>query len=99
MNNIYLSLFTLPLGFALGIFYFSSLWLTVRKLPTIKWPIRLFIGSYLGRMGITVVGFYLIMAGHWERPLIGLVGFMVARSILVNHWGLQQPLWQQSKQK
>jgi F1F0 ATPase subunit 2 len=85
MNNIFHLFIPLLGGFSLGIFYFGSLWITVRQLPSTQMPIRLFIGSYLGRMGIALLGFYMIMNGHWERSLIGLLGFLLARTVLVNH--------------
>jgi len=84
MNNIFHLLIALISGFSLGIFYFVSLWVTVRKLPTTQMPIRLFIGSYLGRISITLLGFYLVINGHWERALVGLLGFLLARILLVN---------------
>ena len=73
-------------GIILGIFYFGSLWITVRQLPTTAYPVRLFIGSWLGRMVITLLGFYLVMNGQWQRVLICLAGFIVARIILTSFW-------------
>ena len=73
-------------GFILGIFYFASLWITVRQLPTTAYPVRLFIGSWLGRIVITLLGFYLVMDGQWQKALICLGGFILARIILINFW-------------
>ncbi|ERT09570.1 N-ATPase, AtpR subunit [Lyngbya aestuarii BL J] len=73
-------------GIVLGTFYFTSLWITVQQLPTTLWPLRLTIGSLLGRMGIVLLGFYLIIDGEWQRALIGLVGFLVARTLLIRRW-------------
>lgn len=73
-------------GIILGIFYFGSLWITVRQLPTTAYPVRLFIGSWLGRMAIALLGFYLVMNGQWQRVLICLAGFIVARIILTSFW-------------
>ncbi|MEB3181898.1 MAG: ATP synthase subunit I [Nostocaceae cyanobacterium] len=84
MNNIFHLFIALLSGFILGIFYFVSLWVTVRQLPTTQMPIRLFIGSYLGRISITLLGFYLVINGHWSRALVGLLGFLLARILLVN---------------
>ncbi|QIZ72804.1 ATP synthase subunit I [Oxynema aestuarii] len=69
-------------GFALGLFYFGSLWVTVRQLPTTQWPIQLIIGSLIGRLTIALLGFYLIIDGQWQRALLGLLGFILARFIL-----------------
>ena len=55
-------------GTALGAFYFTALWHTVRQLPTAKSPARLMIGSFIIRMVVVLIGFYLVMGeGHWER--------------------------------
>ena len=74
-------------GAALGCFFFGSFWITVRQLPTTGWPIRLIIGSYFGRMAIAFLGFYLIMQGDWQRAVAGLLGFLIARFVIVR--GLQ----------
>ena len=82
-------LIPLPFGFVLGLFYFGSLWITVRQLPTTQWPIRLFIGSYLGRIGISLLGFYIVLQAGWPAALVGLLGFLGARSLLIRRWGPQ----------
>jgi F1F0 ATPase subunit 2 len=74
-------------GVVLGIFYFGSLWITVQQLPTTAYPVRLFIGSFIGRMAVTLIGFYLVMNGQWQRVLICLVGFVGARILLTRFWG------------
>ena len=73
-------------GVALGSFYFGSLWMTVRQLPTTAYPTRLFIGSWLCRIIITLLGFYLVMNGQWQRALICLGGFVTARIVLTHFW-------------
>jgi len=70
-------------GAALGGFFFGSLWLTIRQLPTTAWPIRLVIGSYFGRMAIALLGFYLIIQGDWQRAIAGLLGFIAMRFLFV----------------
>ncbi len=90
MDNIIYLLIALPLGFTLGIFYFVNLWITVRQIPTTQWPFRLIVGSFVGRTSITILGFYLIMDGNWQRMLISLLGFVLARSILIKYWQPKQ---------
>ena len=70
-------------GMGLGLFYFGGLWLTIRQLPTCRWPVPVLLGSYVGRMAVVLVGFYFVMGGRWERVLACLVGFMMARFLLV----------------
>ncbi len=79
-------------GSILGVFYFGSLWITVRQLPRTTYPIRLFIGSWLGRLAVTLLGFYLIMDGQWQRVITALVGFIAARIWLTNLWHPQRSL-------
>ncbi|MBP0000468.1 MAG: ATP synthase subunit I [Cyanobacteria bacterium SID2] len=74
-------------GVLLGLFYFYSLWLTIKQIPTTAYPIRLTIGSLLGRLAITLIGFYIIMDGQWYRALICLFGFIVGRTILTRTKG------------
>jgi F1F0 ATPase subunit 2 len=71
-------------GMGLGLFYFGGLWLTLRQLPTCRWPAPLLLGSYVGRTGVVLVGFYLVMGGRGERVLACLVGFIMARFLLVS---------------
>lgn len=70
-------------GAALGIFFFGSLWFTVRQLSNTGWPIRLVIGSYIGRMAIALLGFYLIIQGDWTRAIAGLAGFLTVRFVMI----------------
>ncbi|PMB46373.1 ATP synthase subunit I [Fischerella thermalis CCMEE 5330] len=90
--NIFHGLLVLPLGFALGIFYFSCLWLTVKRLPRSQHPILLIIGSGVARLGIALLGFYLIAAQQWQFLLIALLGFLLARSLLIARWRPQTRL-------
>lgn len=71
-------------GAGLGLFYFGGLWLTVRRLPDSRVPALLFLGSFAGRLAVTLLGFYLVMDGRWERMLICLVGFLMARQLLIS---------------
>lgn len=86
MNTLLHSLLVLPLGFALGIFYFSCLWFTVRHLPRSQHPVLLMVGSGVVRLSIALLGFYFMVGGEWERLLIALLGFLLARSLLIARW-------------
>jgi F1F0 ATPase subunit 2 len=74
-------------GIGLGSFYFGALWLTVRRLPTARRPFLLTFFSFLVRLGVTMLGFYLAMGGHWERLLVCLLGFVGMRNVLTHIWG------------
>lgn len=85
-DNLLLILLAFCVGVALGCFYFSSLWITVRQLPTTTFPLRLFLVSWLFRIVITLLGFYVVMNGQWQKALICLAGFITARVVLINLW-------------
>ena len=68
-------------GVGLGLFYFGGLWLTVQQLLTIRRPVALLLVSYMGRIGVTLLGFYVVAGGHWERLLVCLLGFLIIRGI------------------
>jgi F1F0 ATPase subunit 2 len=80
-------LLALAAGAAIGAFYFGGLWLTVRGLTRARWPAALTLGSFLGRMGFGLVGFYLVAGGRWERLLPCLLGFIGARIALTRLLG------------
>jgi len=83
MNENFYFIWAFIAGAALGILFFGGLWLTVKKTVTIKNPAILLLGSMLLRTGITLVGFYYISQGDWQRLLICLAGFIAARFIVI----------------
>lgn len=73
----------LIVGILLGIFFFGGLWWTTKRGLVSKYPALWFLGSLLIRIGITVTIFYFISRDHWERALFCLLGFIIARSIIM----------------
>jgi F1F0 ATPase subunit 2 len=71
------------IGLALGGLFFGGLWWTVRRLAASNQPAMLFMVSFLLRMGVTVSGFLLIGRGDWKRLVICLVGFVMARIVVI----------------
>jgi F1F0 ATPase subunit 2 len=69
-------------GALLGAIFFGGLWWTVRKGFSSEQPALWFFGSLLLRTGITLAGFYFIARGHWERLLVCLLGFVLARLVV-----------------
>jgi F1F0 ATPase subunit 2 len=69
-------------GVLLGGMFFGGLWWTVRKGVSFKQPALWFFGSLLLRMSIALAGFYFVSGGHWERLLVCLLGFVLARLIV-----------------
>jgi F1F0 ATPase subunit 2 len=84
MINEYLNMvLALIAGVLLGAVFFGGLWWTVRKCVSSKKPALLFFCSFLLRMGFVLAGLYFIARGHWERLLICLLGFIIARLIVM----------------
>ena len=70
-------------GGALGAIFFGGLWWTVRKGISSPCPALWFLGSMLLRMSIALAGFYFVGRGQWERLLICLLGFVMARLVVM----------------
>lgn len=66
-------------GALLGAIFFGGLWWTVRHAATFRQPGASVFASWLLRMGITLVGFYVVADGQWQRMLLCLLGFTLAR--------------------
>ncbi|MGA1622853.1 MAG: ATP synthase subunit I [Synechocystis sp.] len=77
---------TLLLGFGLGLGYFSFLWVTVQRLPRTRHPILLMVGSGLARLGIALIVLYLLAWDYWPRLVAALLGFLLARTLLIARW-------------
>ena len=83
MNEILILVFDLVMGVLIGIIFFGGLWWTVRKGLASKQIMLWISGSLAVRMSIALVGFYFIGANHWERMLVCLLGFIIARVIVM----------------
>ena len=69
-------------GLSLGAIFFGGLWWTVREGLSSKRVALWFLGSLLVRMSVTLVGFYIVSGHHWERFLLCLLGFTMARGLV-----------------
>jgi F1F0 ATPase subunit 2 len=83
MNNFLLLALALVAGLVLGAIFFGGLWWTVRKGISSKSPALWFLGSMLLRMGIVLAGFNFIGRGDWQRLVVCLLGFIIARIIVM----------------
>jgi F1F0 ATPase subunit 2 len=81
MNDAWLLAWTA--GGALGLMFFGGLWWTVRKGAASRRPALWFFSSLLLRMGLTMAGFYGVSGGQWERMLLCLLGFVMARPLVI----------------
>jgi F1F0 ATPase subunit 2 len=83
MNETLSLVLALVTGVLLGVMFFGGLWWTVRKGVSSRRPALWFFGSLLIRMSIALAGFYFVTGGHWERLLLCLLGFVIARFIVI----------------
>jgi F1F0 ATPase subunit 2 len=70
-------------GGVLGAIFFGGLWWTVRVGISSKWTAVLFLGSLLLRTAIVLAGFYFVSQGDWRKVLACLLGFLIARFLVV----------------
>ena len=71
-------------GAALGALFFGGLWWTVAKGASSERPALWFLASLLIRTSVVLGGFYWIAsAGHWQPLLSALLGFAIARPIVM----------------
>jgi F1F0 ATPase subunit 2 len=82
MNDTGSLVLALVTGVLLGAMFFGGLWWTVQKGVSSTRPALWFFGSLLLRTSIALAGFYFMARGHWERLLVCLLGFIMARLIV-----------------
>lgn len=70
-------------GAALGAIFFGGLWWTVQRGAASTIPARWFLGSLVLRTAIVLVGFYLVGAGQPVRLGLCLLGFVLARAVVL----------------
>lgn len=75
-------------GFGLGLFFFGGLWWTTQRVAVVRSPGVFVLVSFVGRTLVTLLGFYLIMGGSWQRLVLCTAGFILARVFLVRRLGV-----------
>ena len=70
-------------GIALGLFYFAGLWLTVRFARNLRHKLPLVYLSLVARLAVVFVALYIIMDSHLERLASALLGFYLARTLII----------------
>ncbi len=83
MNEILNLALALTAGVMLGGIFFWGLWWTVHKGVRSQQPAFWVLASMLVRTAIVLTGFYLVAQGRWERLLMCLAGFIIARFITI----------------
>lgn len=73
----------LLVGAALGAVFFGGLWWTVQRGAASQTPARWFLGSLILRTTIVLAGFHVVGAGQPVLLGLCLLGFLVARAIVL----------------
>ena len=79
MNETLMLVLAWAAGGGLGAVFFGGLWWTIHKGASSKQPALWFFASLLVRMSIALAGFYFVGRWHWERLVVCLLGFILAR--------------------
>lgn len=82
MNEVINLLPALFAGIILGVLFFGGLWYTVRLGMRSNKSSVIFIGSFILRMAIVLLGFYYVGANNWQKMLACLGGFLIARMVI-----------------
>ncbi len=84
MNELILhSILPLAVGLVLGLVYFGGLWITVRHVVHSSIPAVILLASWLGRTALLLAGLWLVSSGRLQAVLAFMIGFLVARFILI----------------
>lgn len=84
MNETMSMIVAFVAGIALGIVFFGGLWFTVKKAVHAKNPAIWIVISFILRISIILLGFYVIGFDHWQHLLLCLLGFIVARFMVIH---------------
>lgn len=79
MTEAYSLAFAPIAGALLGAMFYGGLWWTVQRGVSSGRAAPWFLASLLLRMGLALAGFYFVSAGQWQRLLLCLLGFVLAR--------------------
>lgn len=69
-------------GALLAAVFTGGLWVTVQKMTVSNRPYLLAVGSFFLRSAAVMVGLYLLLQAGWQYMFAGLIGFIIARTII-----------------
>ena len=70
-------------GVVLGTLFFGGLWFTVKKTLGTSYAALWIPISSLTRTVIVLAGFYFVAQGNWQRLLLAVAGFIIARFLVL----------------
>jgi F1F0 ATPase subunit 2 len=84
MSSTLVLVFALLGGVLLGVIFFGGLWWTIRRVLLSPLPALWISASSLIRFAVALVGFYVVSHGEWRRLLACLLGFFLARIVVMH---------------
>lgn len=88
LNNVGSLAAAVAVGVALGTCYFGGLWWTVRRLPHVRHPLRLYFGSLVARLAVVVAVFCgLLSICDWRPLVVSLLAFFTVRTLWIRWLG------------
>ncbi len=87
LNWILTNIVALIAGMGLGMIFFASLWWSVQRCVQSTMSLRWFISSFIARTVFVLVVFYIIGAGQPFKFGLCLLGFILARAIILRRNG------------
>ncbi|NGP89868.1 ATP synthase subunit I [Fodinibius halophilus] len=70
-------------GAIVSVFYFGGLWLTLRKIAEYKFSYLLILVSFVIRITLLLLVFYLLLQYHWAYLGLALMSFLIVRQVLL----------------
>ena len=87
---IFTAVLSIAVGMALGWWFFTGLWWTLRRLPSARHPAALALGSFVLRMVVVVGVAYILARTHWSLPGFALIGLIAARQWIVARYAMPE---------
>lgn len=70
-------------GWALGLLFYGSLWFTTSRILHSQHPVVWVLGGFVLRMALVLPALYWLTDARWERLLICVGGFLIARPLVI----------------
>lgn len=78
-------------GTVIGILNYLGLWLTVKKVPSVRNPALHILTSMAVRISLTMAAFFMITGHEWQRLLACVAGYFLVRLLSILRIGNSRP--------
>lgn len=82
----------LLVGWILGLLFYGSLWLTTSRVLHSQHPVVWVLGGFVLRMALVLPTLYWVSDARWERLLVCVAGFLIARPLVIRLSAKWQPV-------